>query len=118
MSNNYQKYFTFTPEYIYNYLVILNQFNENYVPDDYLYDNESDKFMQSNTTLYKFYYNNSRNGDKYCFKVSFNCPEEYHYFNETTKECLNYTKPVHTIIPTTIPTTILTTIPTTIPTTI
>ena len=82
MSNNYQKCFTCLPEYTYDYLTIINKFTENCVPYDYLYDDENNELKLCNSTKYKFYYNNSRNHEKYCFTYSYDCPEEYNYFNE------------------------------------
>ena len=42
----------------------------------------------------KFYYNKTRNNERYCFKYDYNCPDVYHYLNEKTHECLDYTPPV------------------------
>ena len=101
LSIHYQKCFSCLKEYTYDYLTSIHHFTENCVPYDYLYDEEDNKLKLCNSTLYKFYYNASRNYERYCFKSDLNCPEEYPYLNETTNECLNYIP----FIPTTIPNT-------------
>ena len=115
LNNNDQKCFSCLTEYTYDYLALINRFTENCVPFDQLYDAENHELKYCNSTSFKFYYNASRNNERYCFKGDYDCPEGYNYLNETTNECLNYTPPIPTTIPSPIPTTILNKIPTTIP---
>ena len=100
-------------QYTYDYLTYVNRFTGNCVPKDYLYDVENKELKLCSTTNYKYYYNLTRDKERYCFKYDYECPDVYHYHNETSNECIDYTPPIPTtipIIPTTIPA-----IPTTIP---
>ena len=87
------------------------QFNLNCVPFEHFYDNDQSLLTVCDDTNSKFYINLTDHR-KICFKSNLPCPEEYSYYNETSKECLNYTPP--TTIISSIPeidTTIFTTIP-------
>jgi len=111
----------------YDYLAYINQFTGNCVPQGKMYDKEEEKLKTCDGNEHKYYYNTSRDGEKYCFKYNYTCPDTYPYLNITSNECINYTEPIPTTIITTIPkipttipkipTTIITTIPK-IPTTI
>jgi len=85
-----------------------------------MYDKEEEKLKTCEGNEFKYYYNTSRNNEKYCFNINYDCPDSFPYLNTTSNECINYTEPIPTTIITTIPiipTTIITTIPK-IPTTI
>ena len=116
-SDNNQLCTSCLPNYRYFYN---NEFNNNCIPNGYFYDKEAQILTQCSDDNSKFYFDLNEN-KKICFKKIYECPEEYHYYNETNNECINYTAPIpttiFTTITTTIPTTILTTIPTTILTT-
>ena len=72
----------------------VNSFTGNCVPKDYMYDKEENTLKKCDGSNYKFYYNKTRNDERYCFKYDYNCPDVYHYLNEKTHECLDYTPPV------------------------
>ena len=95
--------------YQYDYF---NEYPSNCVPFDYFNDKEEQKLIKCNNTNSK-YYINSTNNKKICFKMTYDCPSDYHYLNISSNECKNYTPP--TTIISTIPMPIFTTIPTTIP---
>ena len=109
-------------QYTYDYLTYVNRFTKNCVPYDYLYDVEEQQLKLCNTANYKYYYNLTRNRERYCFKYDYTCPDVYYYLNETSHECLVYDPPAPTTVVTTIvterPTTIVTEKPTEKPTTI
>ena len=105
-NDNDQRCVNCKDEYTYDYLAYTKNFTGNCVPKDYLYDKESKKLKLCNTTSYKYYYNLTRDKERYCFKYDYECPDVYHYHNETSNECIDYTPPIPTtipIIPTTIP---------------
>ena len=77
--------------YTYDYFIATNNFTGNCVPQNQMYDAERKQLKNCNTSPYKFYYNTSRNKAKYCFKYDYKCPKEYHYFNQSSNECLDYT---------------------------
>ena len=113
ISNNNQQCLSCLPLYQYDYF---SELQSNCVPEGFFIDKENnDNLVECNDTNSKFYFDLEKN-KKICFKITYDCPPDYHYFNISTNECQNYT-PATTII-TTIPTTIITTIITTIPTTI
>ena len=114
-SDNYQLCLSCLENYTY---FDINHFNSNCVPEGYFYDYDENMLTQCTVSNSKFYINLTDN-NRICLKLSDPCPKEYPFYNETNKECLNYTLP--TTILTTIITTIITTIPkisTTIPTSI
>jgi hypothetical protein len=119
ITDNDQRCINCKEQYTYNYLAYVNRFNGSCVPYDQMYDDEKKELKFCNTTIYKFYYNTSRNNERFCFKYDYECPDVYHYLNTTNNECLDYNPPT-TILekPTTIitekPTTIVTEKPTTI----
>ena len=119
ITDNDQRCINCKEQYTYNYLAYVNRFNGSCVPYDQMYDDEKKELKFCNTTTYKFYYNTSRNNERFCFKYDYECPDVYHYLNTTNNECLDYNPPT-TILekPTTIvtekPTTIITEKPTTI----
>lgn len=86
-----------------------------------MYDAESKVLQLCSSEVHKYYFNLTRNKERYCFKSKYDCPDVYHFLNETSNECIDYDIPtkipttIPIIIPTTLPTTILTKIPTTIP---
>jgi len=102
-SDNDQKCLTCKEQYTYDYLAYVNKFTGNCVPYDYMYDFENSILQYCNVTNNKYYYNETHNDERFCFKYDYECPDIYHYLNATTNECLNYT-PQTTIIAT-IPTT-------------
>ena len=113
LSNNDQRCDTCKEVYTYDYLAYMNRFTGNCVPKNQMYDVEEKELKNCEGSHYKYYYNTSRGGERYCFKYDYVCPWAYPTLNETTNECTNFT------IPTTDkPSTILTNGPTTnIPTT-
>ena len=113
LSNNDQRCDTCKEVYTYDYLAYMNRFTGNCVPKNQMYDVEEKELKNCEGSHYKYYYNTSRGGERYCFKYEYVCPWAYPTLNETTNECTNFT------IPTTDkPSTILTNGPTTnIPTT-
>ena len=104
-NDNDQRCINCKDEYTYDYLAYTKNFTGNCVPKDYLYDKENKELKLCSTTSYKYYYNLTRDGERYCFKYDYECPDVYHYHNETSNECLDYTPPIPTTIPI-IPTTI------------
>ena len=94
VNDNNQKCETCKDEYTYDYLMYVNSFTGNCVPKDYMYDKEENTLKKCDGSNYKFYYNKTRNDERYCFKYDYNCPDVYHYLNEETHECLDYTPPV------------------------
>lgn len=97
------------------------QFISNCVPEGYFFDYDNGGLIQCNNLNSKFYINLTDN-NRICFKINDSCPEEYPFYNETNRECINYTSPTTIItyipkIPTTIPVlpTTLIQAPTTIP---
>ena len=121
ISNNDQKCISCLPLYQYDY------FNE-CVPEGYYIDKENNGNLVQCTPSNSKFYTNITTNKKICFKNTYNCPNEYPYWNTTTNECQKYIPPttIITTIPTTflintvtsIPNAISTTIPTAIPTTI
>ena len=104
-TNDAQNCTTCLSEYTYDYLTYINKYTGNCVPKDQMYDIEEHKLKLCASTEYKYYYNASRNGERYCFKYDYECPDAYNYFNTTSHECLNYIPPIPfttPIIPTTI----------------
>ena len=95
--------------YTYDYLTYVNKFTGSCIPKGYMYDVESKVLQLCSSEVHKYYFNLTRNKERYCFKSKYECPDVYHFLNETTNECIDYNPP--TTIPTTIPT-----IPTTVPT--
>ena len=111
-TNDDQNCTTCLSEYTYDYLTYINNYTGNCVPKDQMYDIEEHKLKLCEDAEYKYYFNTSRNGERYCFKYDYKCPDIYNYFNTTSHECLNYTPQIPTTTPI-IPTTI-TLIPTTL----
>ena len=109
LSNNDQKCMSCLPLYQYDY------FNE-CAPEGYYKDKENNGILVQCTPSNSKFYINITTNKTICFKNTYNCPDEYPYWNTTTNECQNFIPP--TTITTTIPTTIPATIPTTILTTI
>ena len=93
-NDNNQKCETCKDEYTYDYLMYVNSFTGNCVPKDYMYDKEENTLKKCDGSNYKFYYNKTRNNERYCFKYDYDCPDVYHYLKEETHECLDYTPPV------------------------
>ena len=88
-SDNDQKCLSCLPQYQYNYWHYNNLSNysqENCVPEEYYFDNETSSILLCNTTDYKFYINKTNN-KKICFKEEYDCPSDYSTYNETLKEC-------------------------------
>ena len=88
-SNNQQFCLSCLDNYRYFYD---KQFNLNCVPYKHFYDNDQSLLTVCDETNSKFYINLTDHR-KICFKLSLPCPEEYSFYNETNKECLNYTPP-------------------------
>ena len=114
ISNNEQKCKSCLSDYTFDYLAYMNNFTGNCVPRGYMYDIEESELKLCQNYPHKFYYNTSRQNEKYCFKDTYDCPDVYHYLNETNKECLNYTPSFPTTIFTPIPSTIIN-VPTSLP---
>ena len=93
---------------------IFNIFPSNCVPENYFNDRENNILELCTENNSKFYINTT-NKKRICFKYDYKCPDEYPYFNISTKECLNLT--LITTIPTTIDSTITSILPTSILTT-
>ena len=111
--DNHQNCTSCLLENTFDYLAYINDFTGNCVPEGRMYDKEEEKLLTCEGNEYKYYYNTSRENKKYCFKSSYECPDDYPYLNTSTNQCINYTEPIPTTIPQ-IPTTIIN-IPTTIP---
>ena len=113
LSDNNQKCLNCQEQYSYDYLANIGNFTGNCVPYGQMYDIENEKLIFCNSTIYKYYYNISRNNDMYCFKYDYNCPYNYIIYNNETNECIYYNS---SEIPTTLPLNIdLSTISTTYP---
>ena len=109
-----QKCETCLPDYTYDYWNYFNNtYSSNCVPLNYMNLLDEQRIVECSTQDYKYYINKTSN-KKICFKKDFECPKEYHYFNETNKECTDYNPPLPTTI--TFPTTIITTMVTQAPT--
>lgn len=95
---NHQKCVTCLSEYTFDYWNYFNRtYSSNCVPYNYLNLIEQSKVVECNTQDYKFYFNKTKNAT-ICFLKKFECPWEYHYFNETNNECTDF----EVYIPTTI----------------
>ena len=87
---NHQKYVTCLSEYTFDYWNYFNRtYSSNCVPYNYLNLIEQSKVVECNTQDYKFYFNKTKNAT-ICFLKKFECPWEYHYFNETNNECTDF----------------------------
>ena len=105
VNDNDQRCLNCKEEYTYDYLMNVGRFNGNCVPYDQMYDEENKTLTYCNTTEFKYYYNKTRNNERYCFKYDYDCPDDYPYLNTTSNECLNYTPPVPTTFMNPIPST-------------
>ena len=102
ISNNNQQCMSCLPQYQYDYF---SEYPSNCVPEGYFNDKEESKLVECTNTNSK-YYINTENNKRICFKITYDCPSEYPYWNRTTNECQNYNTFITTItIQTTIPTT-------------
>ena len=111
-NNNDQRCKTCKSENTYDYLANVNRFTGNCVPSGYMYDAENKTLKTCNSDNYKYYFNISESKKKYCFMYKYPCPDDYHYLNETSHECLDYTPPAPTTIATTLPAPVITEKPT------
>ena len=59
----------------------------------YMYDIENNELKKCEG-VYKYYFNLTNDGAKYCFKYNYECPDVYHYLNETSNECIDYDEPI------------------------
>ena len=89
-NDNDQKCINCKEEYTYDYLTYVDRFTNNCVPFGYMYDAENNELKKCETN-YKYYYNLTRDGKRYCFKEDYDCPDVYRFLNTTSKECLDYT---------------------------
>ena len=109
-----QKCETCLPDYTYDYWNYFNNtYSSNCVPLNHMNLLDEQRIVECDTQDYKYYINKTSN-KKICFKKDYECPREYHYLNETNKECTDYNPPLPTTI--TFPTTMITTIVTQAPT--
>ena len=92
-------------EYTYDYLMYVNRFNGSCVPKGYMYDVENKLLQLCSSEVHKYYFNLTRNKERYCFKSKYECPDVYHFLNETSNECIDYNLPI--TIPYKNPTTII-----------
>ena len=100
LSNNNQKCLDCKEQYSYDYLAFIGNFSGNCVPYGQMYDIENQELIFCNSTIYKYYFNVSRNNDMYCFKYDYNCPDNYTIYNNETNECIYYNTPqIQTTIP-------------------
>ena len=109
-SDNDQRCVDCKVENTYDYLMYVNRFNGSCVPKGFMYDVENKLLQLCSSEKHKYYFNLTRDKEKYCFKFEYDCPDVYHFFNETTNECIDYSPPTTLPIPTTIiipPTTII-----------
>ena len=97
LSDNDQRCKTCKEINTYDYLTSVNRFTGNCVPKGKMYDVENKKLKDCDTVEYKYYYNLTRNKEKYCFKFDYTCPPEYHFLNTSTNECINYSPPTSII---------------------
>ena len=91
----------------YDYLNYVKKFTGNCIPYDQMYDIENKKLLYCNTTHFKYYYNKTKNSERFCFKYDYECPNVYPYLNISSNECLDYTPPKPTTIIIQTPSTIL-----------
>ena len=101
--NDHQNCTSCLLENTYDYLAYTNNFTGNCVPKGQMYDKENQKLLTCEGNDFKYYFNISRENEKYCFKYLYECPDVYPYLNITTNECINYTEIIPTTIVTTIP---------------
>ena len=97
LSDNDQRCKTCKEINTYDYLTSVNRFTGNCVPKGKMYDVENKKLKDCDTVEHKYYYNLTRNKEKYCFKSDYTCPPEYHFLNTSTNECINYSPPTSII---------------------
>ena len=84
---NHQECVTCLPDYTFDYWNYFNNtYSSNCVPYNYMNIIEQNIVVECNTQDYKFYYNKTKNAT-ICFRKNYECPREYHYFNETNNEC-------------------------------
>ena len=90
-NDNDQKCLNCKEQYTYDYLAAVNNFTGNCVPEGYMYDAEDKELKQCDSVSpHKYYLNVSRSNKKYCFKYNYECPEEYHYLDTSTNQCLEH----------------------------
>ena len=83
-SNNNQKCLSCESIYDYNYFT---KAPFNCLQKGYFQDNEAGIIFKCNNTNSKNYFDIERN-KTICFKVDYDCPNDYSNYNETTNECL------------------------------
>ena len=79
-----QKCLTCLEDYTYNYWHYVDKYTQNCVQENYFYDETSKDNIECDNTFKYFY---PQEGKKICFKSDLNCPDEFNYYNSTTKEC-------------------------------
>ena len=61
-------------DYTYDYLSYVNRFTNSCVPFDYMYDAENKELKKcSDVSSFKYYFNLTRSGKRYCFKYDYEC---------------------------------------------
>ena len=81
---NEQKCLTCLENYAYNYWHYVDKYTQNCVQENHFYDEALQDNIECDGTFKYFY---PQEGKKICFKSDLNCPDEFNYYNSTTKEC-------------------------------
>ena len=68
LTNNDQRCDTCKEPYTYDYLAYVNRFTGNCVPKDQMYDVEEHVLKNCEGSEYKYYFNTSHGGERFCFK--------------------------------------------------
>ena len=80
--NNNQKCLSCLEPYTYDYFSYFNIFLSNCVPEGYYNDREKGTLEECQGKVHKFYLNKT-DDKRICFKESYECPDVYHFLNET-----------------------------------
>ena len=94
-SNIDQKCISCSEQYSYNSNA---QINSLCIPEGYFYDSQSGVLIQCSIDNSKFYIDITNNNKRICFKNTENCPSDYPFYDEETKECSKYDKNIPTTI--------------------
>ena len=75
-TNNKQNCLSCLEPYTYDYFRYFNKFKSNCVPEGYYNDEESGNLVEcESVSKYKFYFNETDNNKRICFKYEYKCPD-------------------------------------------
>jgi len=83
ISNDSQQCMSCLEDYQFDYF---NEYPSNCIPEGYFNDKEEGKLIKCSETNSKFYFDEIKN-KTICFKNTYPCPENYTYYNSSSKEC-------------------------------